>query len=128
VLWCAAGVITRRLNAFAFGRFDELPEGEKSKYLRLGDEGYAVLKETMCRVKDPVRQESCNQIINQVFAACGLNEGSSFDDLPGCTLSAEVFEKEYNGATRKDVKNFRKVDDHQVVDLTVEVELEADKF
>lgn len=139
VFWCEQGVITRRFHAFGYKRRKDILPADVALYDFLGDattapeDLYAVRKDTGEREKSPERTAQCAMILNQLFTACGLAEGSTVEDLPNKKLSAEVVYKPYAGdpedaPQRKDIKNFRPWNDNQVVDLTANVELEEDKF
>ena len=116
------GVGTHRFNACGYKRFSEIAKASQKNYTALGDEGYAVHNKTKLRVEDPVRTEKCEKILSQFFDACGLEIGSTPEDLAGCELSIMVDEKQYGDSMITVLKGWKKSGANAVVDLTEEVE------
>lgn len=121
VFWHKEGVTVRRFNANGFVRYSELEEGQRKDFDELGTEGYAVHKKSKTRVIDEVRTASAINIINQFFDACGLAEGSSYLDLPGCMVSGSITAKEYGDKTFYELSSFKAV---KSVEQVAQVEAE----
>jgi len=123
------GVMVRRFNAMGFKRMEDFTDEqiEEMGLIELGSEGYAVVESSMTRIEDPVRSNKALAIIDQFMYACGLPEGSELKDCKGQKFSAEVFIKEWGESQNYDIKNFRRISDDKIVDVTKKVEVEAEE-
>ena len=102
------GVLTHRYNTAGFERYGEMEDPE-GFFCSAHPEGYAVNEETGERVVDPEREKQCENILNELFEAAGLEHGSSYQDLEGCELSIEVYHDEWEGRAIPKVRAPRKV-------------------
>lgn len=117
-----SGGIVNRFNGAGFKRFAELKN--KKGFVSAGEEGYAVSEKTGRRLIDPERTQRCANIVNDLFdAACiverdeegeiissdPLPVGSTPNDLVGCELKIEVFEKVYGETTSMRMKNPKRI-------------------
>lgn len=111
------GVITNRYNGCGYVRYAELTADQikSSKYIDV--DGYACIKnkqDELVRIEDPERTRSCENILSQLFAGAGLEEGSTMDDLQNAVeenreLLIDVKAEEYEGKTQYRVARTKKV-------------------
>lgn len=122
VFWHQDGVTVRRFNAHGFVRYSELSESDRKDYDELGSEGYAVHKTKKTRVISKANTESCMNILNQFFDACGLPVGSTYEDLPNCMVQGKVVAREYGDKTYYDLASFKRVGTDVPVEETADVD------
>lgn len=79
------GAMTHRFNLIGYTRFNELSDAmiKSGKFTDVGGYACAVNKRTdkLERIEDKARSAKCIGIVDQLFAALGLPEGSGIDAL-----------------------------------------------
>jgi len=106
------GVMTVRLNGMGYYRTDDFdPDELKAQGIVDGD-GYAMIEKDgqHVRLQHEQRTEDCKNILNQVFAAFGIEEGSGLDALvPGLRCVVTVKEETWVDPVTNQEKPQRKV-------------------
>jgi hypothetical protein len=116
VFYSPEGVTVRRFNGHGFVRFADLPENKRKDYDEIGSEGYAVHRTKKVRMVSKANTDACENILNQFFDACGLPEGSGYEDLVGVTVQGTIKAKEYSGNTYYDLTSFKAVGSEVLVE------------
>ena len=122
------GGITHRFNGCGYVKFDDLSKKDVESGKFEDVKGYAVTEKDGHKVRkeDPVKTQSCLNILNQFYSALGMKEGSSIDDLnraieDGYTFMADVVNDPYDGRDQFRLTRFRKAS-------AVEEPAESDDF
>lgn len=110
------GGMSHRLNGLGYKRFDELTDKQLSSGKYINVEGYACIKDAkqnIVRIKDDARTEQCKSILNEVFNALQIPEGSGMEALAEAAaerrqMQVNVAADEYDGKTNFKLKKFRK--------------------
>ena len=84
------GVFTHRFTCKGYKRFDELSAKDQKLCDAAGDEGYAVLKKTSCRIEDAERTDKCFRFLDDMCARTGLPEGSEYAALTGKDITIVI--------------------------------------
>ena len=84
------GVYTHRFNCKGYKRFDELSAKDQKLCYAAGDEGYAVIAKTSCRIEDPDRTDKCFRFLDDMCARTGLPEGSEYAALTGKDITIVI--------------------------------------
>jgi len=106
--------IVNRFPENGFWKYDEvlkLNPAKAAECVRMGDQGYAVRKDTKMRMISQDKTDSCQLIFLRMMTAAGLPEGIEGIDnicqaLKGLKLKIKVTKHEYDGIEHYDVKSF----------------------
>ena len=110
------GVHTHRFQEEGYLKYASLTDEEKASGLYTDIQGYACAvnkKNQLVRIPDEENTKACMNILDQFFAAVGLPEGSTIDDLDTVIEAAHPFEvtivnKPYNGEKQLRISKFAK--------------------
>jgi len=114
-------IISHRFNGEGFLHTDSVDPDEMIALGLVDLNGYACKdlgNGKYQRVTSEENSEACKNILNQFLWACGLEEGSTIQDLidkkDDLSLEIEVIETEWDGKTRKEIKSFRQTTEEAV--------------
>jgi len=100
---CKDGTYAKLATELGFDEMEGRTEGwepvVKKDFTAMGDDSYAVNKETKERVEDPELTEKSLRFIDQMVSDAGLEPGSNVFETKGQTIGIELREKVYNGNT-----------------------------
>jgi hypothetical protein len=122
------GGLTHRLNMEGYVKFSELTTEEVKSGKFTDVNGYACAKNKsgkLVRIVDEGKTKTCENILDQAFAAIGMEEGSGVADLDTAIADKKEFDilvvnEPYEGADQLRIKSFRKIK----ADATGKVEVE----
>ena len=77
------GGMTHRLNGLGYKTYDSLTEKQLKSGKFENIEGYAcqIVDGNLVRIVDDAKTEQCKNILNELFSALGLEEGSGVEEL-----------------------------------------------
>ena len=104
------GGMTHRLNGLGYKRFSELTKEQQESGKFQNCEGYACVKDKagrLVRIEDKAKTEQCSNILNELFYAVGLPEGSTIDNLQDKCAQAPEFIAEVVKDSYKEKDNFK---------------------
>lgn len=112
-----SGALVHRVNLSAYRKFNELTEKELKSGKFSDIDGFACIADKsgkLQRIPDEEREQSCISILDQLFHALQLPEGSGFDDLDTAIAGktefvVNVVNEPYDNRDQMRISKFKKV-------------------